>query len=57
VALACAVIGAGAANAAPQLRPWLLIEQEFTDNVDLSPDDDRQSAFVTRVTPGLIFRG
>jgi hypothetical protein len=57
VALACAVISAGAANAAPQLRPWLLIEQEFTDNVDLSPDDDRQSAFVTRVTPGLIFRG
>jgi uncharacterized protein (PEP-CTERM system associated) len=57
VALACAVISAGAASAAPQLRPWLLIEQEFTDNVDLSPDDDRQSAFVTRVTPGLIFRG
>ena len=57
VVLASTVIGARPAGAAPQLRPWLLIEQEFTDNVDLSPDDDRQAAFVTRVSPGLIFRG
>jgi uncharacterized protein (PEP-CTERM system associated) len=45
-----------AAGAAPQLRPWLLIEQEFSDNIDLDPDDDRQSAFVTRVVPGVTFR-
>jgi uncharacterized protein (PEP-CTERM system associated) len=58
VAAASAVTGAASpARAAPQLRPWLVVEQEFTDNIDLSPDDDRQSAFVTRVTPGLTFRG
>jgi uncharacterized protein (PEP-CTERM system associated) len=48
---------AGSASAAPQLRPWLLIEQEFSDNVDLDPDDDRRSALVTHVAPGVSFRG
>jgi uncharacterized protein (PEP-CTERM system associated) len=47
---------AGPARAEPQLRPWLVVEQEFSDNIDLKPDDDRQSAFVTRVTPGVTFR-
>ncbi|MGH6916750.1 MAG: TIGR03016 family PEP-CTERM system-associated outer membrane protein, partial [Geminicoccaceae bacterium] len=52
-----AAVTAGSASAAPQLRPWLLIEQEFSDNVDLDPGDDRRSAFVSHVTPGLSFRG
>jgi uncharacterized protein (PEP-CTERM system associated) len=45
------------ASAAPQLRPWLLIEQEFSDNIDLDPDADRRSALVTHVAPGVSFRG
>ncbi|MGH6895945.1 MAG: TIGR03016 family PEP-CTERM system-associated outer membrane protein [Geminicoccaceae bacterium] len=57
VAFLAAVTAAGSASAAPQLRPWLLIEQEFSDNIDLDPDDDRRSAFVTRVVPGVSFRG
>jgi uncharacterized protein (PEP-CTERM system associated) len=60
--LAAALLAAaGAADPAraapPQLRPWLLIEQEFSDNIDLAPDGDRRSAFVTHVVPGLSFRG
>jgi uncharacterized protein (PEP-CTERM system associated) len=57
-ALALAVTGAASpGSAAPQLRPWLLVEQEFSDNIDLVPDDERESAFVTQVTPGVSFRG
>ncbi|MGH6904078.1 MAG: TIGR03016 family PEP-CTERM system-associated outer membrane protein, partial [Geminicoccaceae bacterium] len=52
-----AAVTAGSASAAPQLRPWLLIEQEFSDNVDLDPGDDRRSAFISHVTPGVSFRG
>ena len=33
------------------------IGQEFSDNIDLDPDDDRRSAFVTQVVPGVSFRG
>ena len=56
VAFLAAATAAGPGSAAPQLRPWLLVEQEFSDNVDLDPDDDRQSGFVTRVTPGVSLR-
>jgi uncharacterized protein (PEP-CTERM system associated) len=44
------------AGAEPQLRPSITITEEFSDNIDLTPDNE-QSAFVTRVTPGLSFRG
>ncbi len=44
------------AVAEPRLRPSITISEEFSDNIDLAPDDE-QSAFVTRVTPGLSFRG
>jgi uncharacterized protein (PEP-CTERM system associated) len=57
VAFVAAATAAGPGSAAPQLRPWLLVEQEFSDNVDLDPDDDRESALVTRVVPGVSFRG
>jgi uncharacterized protein (PEP-CTERM system associated) len=52
-----AAVTADSASAAPQLRPWLLIEQEFSDNVDLDPGEDRRSALVTHVAPGVSFRG
>jgi uncharacterized protein (PEP-CTERM system associated) len=54
--LALVASAAGPAGAAPQLRPWLLAEQQFSDNIDLDPDDDRRSAYVTEVTPGVSFR-
>jgi Putative beta-barrel porin 2 len=36
-------------------RPSVTVSQEFSDNIDLDPEDE-QSAFVTRVTPALGFR-
>jgi len=57
VAFLAAATATGPGSAAPQFRPWLLIEQELSDNIDLAPDDDRQSAFVTRVVPGVSLRG
>jgi hypothetical protein len=47
---------ANPAGAEPRLRPSVSVSQEFSDNIDLDPDHE-QSAFVTRVTPGLSFRG
>jgi hypothetical protein len=44
------------ADAQPRLRPSITITEEFSDNVDLEPDNE-QSAFITRVTPGISFRG
>ena len=44
------------ASAEPRLRPSITITEEFSDNIDLEPDNE-QSAFVTRVIPGLSFRG
>ena len=35
--------------------PSVTVSQEFSDNVDLDPEDE-QSAFITRVTPALGFR-
>jgi uncharacterized protein (PEP-CTERM system associated) len=57
VAWLAAVTATGPGSAAPQFRPWLLLEQQFSDNIDLDPDDDRESAFVTGVAPGVSFRG
>jgi uncharacterized protein (PEP-CTERM system associated) len=54
--LVLVVTAAGPAAAEPQLRPWLVVTQEFSDNIDLDPDDDRQSAFVSEVIPGVSFR-
>ena len=57
VALLAGLIGsAGPAGAESRFRPSLTVTQEFSDNVDLDPEDE-QSAFITRVTPGLSFRG
>jgi uncharacterized protein (PEP-CTERM system associated) len=36
-------------------RPSVTVSQEFSDNVDLDPEDE-QSAFITRITPALGFR-
>jgi hypothetical protein len=44
------------ASGEPRLRPSVSVTQEFSDNVDLDPEDE-QSAFITRVTPGVSFRG
>ena len=44
------------ASAESRFRPSLAVSQEFSDNIDLDPEDE-QSAFVTRVTPGVSFRG
>jgi hypothetical protein len=44
------------ASAEPRFRPNLSVSEEFSDNVDLEPDDE-QSAFITRVTPGVSYRG
>jgi uncharacterized protein (PEP-CTERM system associated) len=54
--LAVVTSAARPTSAAPQLRPWLLLGQEFSDNIDLDPDDDRRSAFVTQVVPGVSLR-
>jgi uncharacterized protein (PEP-CTERM system associated) len=35
--------------------PSITVSEEFSDNVDLDPEDE-QSAFITRVTPGLSYR-
>jgi uncharacterized protein (PEP-CTERM system associated) len=35
------------------LTPWLSISETYTDNVDLEPDDKKDSALITQVTPGL----
>ena len=43
------------ASAESEWRPSVTISQEFSDNIDLDPEDE-QSAFVTRVTPALGFR-
>ena len=50
------IICAEWADAQPRLRPSITITEEFSDNVDLDPDNE-QSAFITRVAPGLSFRG
>jgi Putative beta-barrel porin 2 len=47
---------ADTAIAEPRFRPSLSVSQEFSDNVDLDPEDE-QSAFITRVTPGVSYRG
>jgi hypothetical protein len=57
VALVAALVAcAHWASAEPRLRPSITITEEFSDNIDLEPDNE-QSAFVTRVIPGLSFRG
>jgi Putative beta-barrel porin 2 len=57
VALVAGLTGAAdPAGGEPRFRPSLSVSQEFSDNVDLDPEDE-QSAFITRVTPGLSFRG
>lgn len=43
------------ASGESQWRPSVSVSEEFSDNVDLDPEDE-QSAFITRVTPGLSFR-
>ena len=54
--LAVLTTRADPASAEPRFRPSLSVGQEFSDNVDLDPEDE-QSAFITRVTPGISFRG
>ncbi len=44
------------ASGESRFRPSVTISQEFSDNIDLDPEDE-QSAFTTRVTPGLSYRG
>ena len=57
VALVAALTsGADPASAEPRFSPSLSVAEEFSDNVDLDPEDE-QSAFITRVTPGISFRG
>jgi hypothetical protein len=56
-ALIAGLIGvAGPASAEPRFRPSLTVSEQFSDNVDLDPDNE-QSAFITEVTPGVSFRG
>jgi uncharacterized protein (PEP-CTERM system associated) len=47
---------AGWASGAPRWQPSVSVSGEFSDNVDLDPEDEK-AAFITRVTPGLSFRG
>jgi uncharacterized protein (PEP-CTERM system associated) len=56
LALAAGLIYADPVSGEPRFRPSLSVSQEFSDNVDLDPEDE-QSAFVTRVTPGVSYRG
>jgi uncharacterized protein (PEP-CTERM system associated) len=56
LALAAGLIYADPVSGEPRFRPSLSVTQEFSDNVDLDPEDE-QSAFVTRVTPGVSYRG
>ena len=44
------------ASGQPRFQPSVSISQEFSDNVDLDAEDE-ESAFITRVTPALSFRG
>ncbi len=39
-----------------RFEPKITVSEEYTTNVDLGPDDDAQSAFVTRITPGAELR-
>jgi len=39
-----------------RFEPAIDVSQEYTTNVDLTPDGQEDSAFVTRVTPSLRFR-
>ena len=43
------------ASGESRFRPSVTISQEFSDNVDLDPEDE-QSAFITSITPGLSYR-
>ena len=43
------------ASGESRFRPSVTISQEFSDNIDLDPEDE-QSAFITRVTPGLSYQ-
>lgn len=56
VLVAVVTIRADPARGEPRFSPSLTVSQEFSDNVDLDPEDE-QSAFITRVTPGVSFRG
>jgi predicted porin len=53
--LAALAAGANPARGEAEWRPSVTVSQEFSDNIDLNPEDE-QSAFVTRVTPALGFR-
>jgi hypothetical protein len=43
------------ASGESRFRPSVTVSQEFSDNVDLDPEDE-QSAFITSLTPGLSYR-
>ena len=40
-----------------EITPSVSVTEEYTNNVDLEPDSARESALVTRVTPGVRIRG
>ena len=39
-----------------RFEPSINVSQEYTNNVDLAPDGQKDSALVTRITPSLRFR-
>jgi hypothetical protein len=40
-----------------EITPSITVTEEYTSNVDLEPDGSKESALVTRVTPGVRIRG
>jgi predicted porin len=55
VLLAPIATWAQGAGGESRFRPSVSVSQEFSDNVDLDPEDE-QSAFITTLTPGLSYR-
>ena len=58
VPLAALIFSAAAALGADfDVTPTLSLTEEYSTNVDLDPDDEAQSSWITGVTPGVRLRG
>lgn len=54
----CAAFAVAPAQAKDfEITPSVTVTEEYTNNVDLEPDSAKESALVTRVTPGVRIRG
>lgn len=54
VLIAAAAPGAGGADFLSKVHPYITIQEEYTDNMDLEPDDEEED-FITTISPGIRY--